>query len=125
MAGSGTLTDPFIAKFAMGQCMAISRTCLETVGYLNPLFKGYGSEHIDYTQRCGRAGFGMKDGGYVHLKTGMELLGIPPTADKSGVAENRDLAATLKGKEIFVAPYADEEQRQALEAEIAPILRNG
>lgn len=122
ISGIGTLADPFIATFVTGQCMFFSKECLDIVGYLNPLFQGYGSEHIDYSKRCGRAGFGMKDGGYVHLKTGLQLLGIPPTADKGSIEKNARISEELKDKDIYVAPFLDDDQKSILEREVAGVI---
>lgn len=122
ISGSGTVTDPYIAKFVTGQCMAYSKACLNVVGYLNPLFVGYGTAHINHSVRCGRAGFGKKGGGYLHLEEGLQLLGIPPTADKSAREKNARIGRELADQDIFTAPYLNEEQRLLLEREVAAVL---
>lgn len=38
------------------QIMSITKKTLNTVGALDPRFKGYGYEHCDYTRRCVKAG---------------------------------------------------------------------
>lgn len=121
IGGDGTIENPYVAKFILGPCMAFSRECLDKVGYLHPKFTGYGSEHIELTKRCGRAGFGMKDGGHLHLKEGIDLLDIPSASDKSHVGKNAKTSASLKNLDTWVAPFLFDEQREQLEREVSVI----
>ena len=59
--GSGTAIDPYLLKFVSGQVMSFSRTAIESAGYFDPKFRGYGYEHIDLSRRLHRLGFGFKD----------------------------------------------------------------
>ena len=63
VGGSGTLRDPTIGQATSGQCSAFSREALDLVGFYDTRFRGYGSGHVEHTQRMIRAGFGgsMRD----------------------------------------------------------------
>ncbi len=65
----------------VAQIMSITKTTMNTVGALDPAYKGYGFEHCDYTRRCMIAGLFPKVG-FPFLKETWEytqMLDIPNT----------------------------------------------
>jgi glycosyltransferase involved in cell wall biosynthesis len=57
--GSGSPDDPHQFGIVTGQCSAVRRSLVRnTVGYLNPRFKGYGYVHVEWTDRLISLGHG-------------------------------------------------------------------
>lgn len=54
--GNGTSDSPWLSNNISGQCTITSRFGLEKVGFLNPLFRGYGFGHIEWTKRFFKTG---------------------------------------------------------------------
>ena len=52
VSGLGSVADPYIFTLVTGQCTSVRADLIRSsVGYLNPLFKGYGHGHVDWTLR--------------------------------------------------------------------------
>ena len=118
ISGDGSYENPFIAKFITGPCMGIAQECFEKSGYFHPDFIGYGEEHIEFTRRCGRYGFGTKDGGYVHINEGLDMLSLPSMSDKSAINVNIATAQKLKDVDGRVNPFLDKDRKRQIEDEV-------
>ena len=55
-AGTGTIDDPYRMAQLTAQITGVTREALNKVGYLSPLFAGYGHEHVEWTRRFAQAG---------------------------------------------------------------------
>jgi hypothetical protein len=49
--GTGTAEDPYRCAAFGGHCTITTRTALLEVGFLDPRFRGYGWEHVEWTWR--------------------------------------------------------------------------
>lgn len=80
----------------VAQIMSMTKKTIQTVGALDPRFKGYGYEHCDYTRRCAKAGlYPMSK--YPFIKQTWEytkMLEIPNTTS----AEIRNQQIAYNGK---------------------------
>ncbi|HEV3071628.1 MAG TPA: glycosyltransferase [Solirubrobacteraceae bacterium] len=128
LSGSGTATDPIVNRGWTAQCLSVSASVLEQVGYLDPRFKGWGHEHGEWTERIQRAGWGyreaqLSDGRVVraqlYLWGGIALEDAPSYRDPDQVAANLRLAERIAGEPIFRAPWASPAERTEFLAEQA------
>ncbi len=103
-----------------GALMAMTRKTVERVGYLDTRFQGYGDEHIEYSERCQRAGY-YSHPGFVTLRDG-SLCDHPPIEGSPerlrDLLRNRKLRARLVEEPVYRPPARDEPERQVLETEI-------
>lgn len=52
VSGGGTVDDPAVYKVVTGQCTSfLASKIKKDVGYMNPLFKGFGYGHVEWTNR--------------------------------------------------------------------------
>lgn len=59
VSGNGSVDSPDVYQIVTGQCTSFLRSHIITgVGYLNPLFKGFGYGHVEWTNRFIRQGLG-------------------------------------------------------------------
>jgi len=113
-----------------GALMALTRAAIETVGYLDTRFQGYGDEHVEYTERCQRAGLTPQPG-YVTMRDGSVSAHpvLTSTASREAdLARNRRLREALAQEEVQrpAARTAEEEQVLAAEqSEAAAQLASG
>lgn len=121
ICGDGALNNPFLMRCISGACMAISKECFEKVGYLHPDFIGYGEEHIEFTRRCAFFGFGMKNGGYIHITEGLTLLTLPSMADKSSISKNREIGKRLNNIKTRINPFSDKERYEQIQLEMSTL----
>lgn len=69
VSGNGSVETPDVYReMVTGQCTSFLRTKIKNeIGYLNPLFKGYGHGHVEWTNRFVRNGLGgFTDNGRMH-----------------------------------------------------------
>jgi glycosyltransferase involved in cell wall biosynthesis len=127
LAGSGTLEDPYACSGITSQCAGALRAALETVGYFETRFKGYGIADGEWTVRFRRAGFGMlsatdADGkiekANVMISGGVETLDATSWRTEETVKANRDLYRRIRKEPIHRMPWHSDEDRVLLEREI-------
>ena len=58
LGGKGTVDDPVRSESISGQVTVFSREALDTIGYMDTRFRGYGYGHVDHSARLVRAGYG-------------------------------------------------------------------
>jgi glycosyltransferase involved in cell wall biosynthesis len=121
--GSGTAEDPYQCQAFGGHCTITSRTALLEVGYLNPRFRGYGWEHVEWTWR-----FQLRYGGRWGLRHALPCLdyGVKPTwppsaSDPAEMASNEAtyaaIRATIAGP-YSCDPWCNDDERLALVREV-------
>lgn len=82
VTGDGSLENPDAYKIVTGQCTSFLTSHIrENVGYLNPLFKGFGHGHVEWTNRFVRNGWGgyLSSDGVAHYKCIRGLIEAPKT----------------------------------------------
>src|SRR5947209_421223 len=84
LTGSGTPMDPHRSGHFGGQCTVTTREVLQSVGYLDTRFIGYGYGHVEWTFRFERylgESWGSPAGTRPTLQSGLELA--PTTSYRS------------------------------------------
>ena len=114
LGGDGHIFSPYISKAVTGQCTATSLSAFNKVGYLNPMFKGYGCGHVEWTQRFITQGFD----GHVEQLTGFPCINIglssedaPTHKSDEDIQRNQKIKASLSKRYKFVYPW-DNKQEQ-------------
>jgi glycosyltransferase involved in cell wall biosynthesis len=126
LSGSGTAEDPILNRGWTAQCLSVSARVIESVGYLDPRFEGWGHEHGEWTNRIQRAGYGFReallpDGRVVkvqlYLWGGIALEDAPSYRDNNQVAANLRLVERIADEPIFRRPWMTPAERSACLAE--------
>jgi hypothetical protein len=101
---------------------------LESVGFFDSRFQGWGHEHAEWTTRIKRAGRGFRaielsDGrrakAQLYLAGGLADDKAPSFRDEEQVRRNRELATRLQDEPLFRRPWRGEEERREFLAEQA------
>ena len=114
--GTGEIYSPYISKSVTGQCTATSLTAFQKVGYLNPIFKGYGCGHVEWTQRFITQGFnGLTDShaSFPCINIGLLSEDAPTHKSEDDIQRNRAIKSSLKAKQGYVYPWTTEQERLA------------
>ena len=126
LGGEGSPRSPEVWNHVTGACIASDVSLLRRhVGYLNPLFAGYGFEHIEWTRRFIKNGYGgyRRRGGrwsYYMLSTGIAFQPSQSSRDDVSIARNAAVMADLDGVGDYVSkPWLDEPGRLAFLAPFA------
>ncbi|WP_409438917.1 glycosyltransferase [Psychromonas sp. GE-S-Ul-11] len=114
--GTGKIYSPYVSKSVTGQCTATSLSAFQKVGYLNPVFKGYGCGHVEWTQRFINQGFnGLTDShaSFPCINTGLLSEDAPTHKSEEDIQRNQAIKSSLKGKQGYVYPWTTEQERLA------------
>ena len=118
----GTPEDPFSYSVVTGQCTALDVELIRSkVGYLNPLFQGYGCGHVEWATRFIRLGFGgswevNSPRAFFAIASGIRLQSAISNKDQKQIDRNKKIINQLiRSKEInFVEfPWLDSESRSS------------
>lgn len=103
-----------------GAVMAVYRDAFLSTGYLDPRFGKYGFEHVEYTQRMIRNGFGgsrFPDGSYVYSgwpMTGVVSVSSIPTTVPDGFKNSEHEIYQLTLNDIgFKFPWCSGSERES------------
>lgn len=100
--GKGTPRKPHRWTKVTGQVTGADMTVMkERIGYMNPMFAGFGHEHLEWTERWVSEGFGgrrsKKKRIYYSLDAkGIELQHCPSTGQGHDTTRNRDIHVRLR-----------------------------
>ena len=126
LGGKGSARKPERWSIVSGACSGCDTTVLRRdVGYVNPLFQGYGYEHIEWTRRFLLAGYGGRKRGdhrwsYLSIPHGLDFQPSQSNRDAEVIARNAGVMAQLQGAGGFVPrPWLDAEGRRAFLAPFA------
>ena len=117
----GTPEDPFSYSVVTGQCTALKVELIRSkVGYLNPLFQGYGHGHVEWASRLVRLGFGgyWADGSqraFYAIRSGVEIQPAASNKKQSEIDRNKKVMDRLISSPdaIYVKePWLDEVSRE-------------
>jgi hypothetical protein len=127
LSGGGAPNDPVRSESTSGQVTAFNREALDTVGYMDTRFRGYGYGHVDHSFRMVRAGYGgiILDGRPVYF---LIEGAITVTADESNkneaeLAANARVFAESQNGPVFRPPFRSHTEREQLEAEVRSLKR--
>lgn len=116
--GSGTSEDPWVSWEITGQATITTREALLRVGYLNPVFVGYGYGHIEWTERFCKAQY-MPRNAVPCIRCGLALESDETFKNVADVHRNYWLAARLRQVPFsYCPPWCCEEEKTVLETEI-------
>lgn len=110
--GTGEWDSPHDWAIVTGQVHGIlTKYIKETVGYLNPRFRGYGHGHVEWTQRLVYHNIG---GSHPHMyksiNKGVKMQTAETHRDEEEVARNDRLKSSLS-KDFVPLPWVTEEQK--------------
>ena len=125
--GDKTPERPGLNSHVVGQCLGVSRDALVRVGYMDTRFGRYGYEHIDYSRRMARLGYGgliveqqllllVIDGGLERRHT--ESSGTP-----QDIKANAEVYERVQRETIYRAPGHTPELLDAFMSEFADVFQ--
>ncbi|MDN2664380.1 glycosyltransferase [Psychromonas sp. 14N.309.X.WAT.B.A12] len=112
--GRGEIYSPFISKAVTGQCTATSLEAFKKVGYLNPIFQGYGCGHVEWTQRFIAQGFNgltHNDASFPCINIGLLSEDAPTHKSEDDIQRNQALKKSLKSKQGYIYPWQTEQDK--------------
>lgn len=125
ISGLGEVDDPYLISDFGGACIAVSRSAFNTVGFMDPRFKGYGLEHVDWTRRFVSAGYGgggdFRDKNnrfYFSIDYGLEMNDYGTSASNINLEVNREVLKSSADLPIYRSPWITPEQQIALCKEV-------
>jgi glycosyltransferase involved in cell wall biosynthesis len=119
VTGDGSLDFPHVFKVVTGQCTSfLTEKIKKDVGYLNPLFKGFGCAHVEWTNRFINKKFGgyMEDGKAYYYAIPGDVVAPPTLSFKNDeeLNSNKEIHKILRSKNgnYFVEfPWLDENSK--------------
>ena len=132
LRGSGTVDDPVRSKHVTAQCSSFSREALLYGGYFDTRFRGYGFEHLEYSRRLVRVGYGGSfeelEGEVMPifrlLKSCIEVSNPGSFSNAADRARNELLCQTLIFDEGYRMPWRDDTEMRQFREEMSVALRN-
>lgn len=127
LGGACVANNPGLATRITGACIASTREALGEIGFMDTRFRGYGHEHVEYTLRFLRTGYGgalqCKSNGeltayYYVINSGLLIREVPSASDHSNEAANLDLSVQLRTEELYRHAWRTAEEREQLLSEI-------
>ncbi|WP_424138808.1 glycosyltransferase family 2 protein [Roseomonas chloroacetimidivorans] len=127
IAGSGTVEDPYACIGITSQCSVVSMCALDTVGYFDTRFKGYGVEDGEWSTRLRGSGFGTvkvpkEDGNYIKANVmidgGVHTLDVASYRNNDEVTKNRDVFKAVRNDPIPRNAWQNDTEKDDLLAEI-------
>jgi hypothetical protein len=116
VSGRGTPIEPFVSKLATAPCTACSREALESVGYLDSRFRGYGAEHVEWSMRFNKKYPVIVNGSerpdlFLVMHTGLEEHDGPSSADQEQITRNRLLRQSMTDDPVYKDPWSSDAER--------------
>lgn len=121
LTGNGSIFSPYVSKAVTGQCTATSLSAFNKMGYLNPVFKGYGCGHVEWTQRCVTQSDIAHVGnvvGFPCINTGLLSEDAPTYKSDEDIQRNRKIKASLSKQQEFVYPWVSDDEQISFIASI-------
>jgi glycosyltransferase involved in cell wall biosynthesis len=133
LSGAGTAADPARSKQITAQCAAYSSAALRYGGYFDPLFRGYGHEHVEHSRRLVRVGYGGTDERingedvvtYNLLRGDLSVVSTPSFQNAEQEERNFQIAKVIMGKQGYRAPWGEDKEMRQFRAEIESAMTNG
>jgi glycosyltransferase involved in cell wall biosynthesis len=119
VCGDGSLWSPDVFSILTGQCTSIKTELMKnSVGYLDPRFKGFGYGHVEWTNRFVDKGYGGfvldKSNYYYSLRFGIHAPQVASGKNEEQFKANAILYNNLKSSEhdrFFNKPWISEADR--------------
>lgn len=122
LGGAGTPADPIQCRLITAQCLAVTSGAIERAGYFDSLFRGFGHEHVEFSRRLIRVGFGGTDKDNVviyHLiHGGVSRVLAPSFGDPAQIERNLKIARELMVDQSYRMPWRNDEEMTQFLGEI-------
>ncbi len=126
VSGDGTPAHPHIHTLVTGQCTAVSRHAMQTAGYLDTRFSGYGHGHVEWTRRHANLlyknnveGFSASTMLFLSIKGGIRSENAPSFRNAEDVARNAEvLRVAIRHAPRYLEPWKSDSEREVLLSEI-------
>ncbi len=133
LSGTGTPADPIRSGFITAQCAAYSRASLTYGGYFDPLFRGYGHEHVEHTRRLVRVGYGGIDDWrhgagtvtYFLLKGDLTVVNTKSFQNKEQEDRNFQIAQKRMAEQGYRAPWGPDNELRQFRSETESAMSEG
>jgi len=123
-SGTGSSTLPYLCKLVTGQCTACSKDAIDSIGYLDPRFSGYGAGHVEWTKRFIRQGYNgstEKHWVYPAINTGLNSDDAPTFKDPEQLEKNRALKKKISKDAHKREPWINIDEKNEFLKEIESI----
>ena len=126
LAGDGTPGQPHINRLVSGQCTAVSRHAMQTGGYLDTRFKGYGHGHVEWSRRHASLlyrgkvdGFSDDNMLFLSIEGGVSADDAPSFRNEDQLVRNQELLLrTVRRTPDYLEPWQSDAEREILMQEI-------
>jgi hypothetical protein len=124
LSGDGTPQSPHVHTFVSGQCTAVTRHAMQTGGYLDTRFKGYGYGHVEWSRRHGsmfhkREGFSNDNMVFLSIVGGLLAEEAPTFRNEKDLVRNHELLTrTERRTPDYLEPWQSGLEREILLREI-------
>ena len=133
LSGKGTAADPARSKQITAQCAAYSDSALCYGGYFDPLFRGYGHEHVEHSRRLVRVGYGGTDERingedvvtYNLLKGDLTVVNTPSFQNAEQEDRNFQIAKVIMGKQGYRSPWGEDKEMRQFRSETESAMIDG
>ena len=125
--GDKTPERPGLNSHVVGQCLGASRDALVRVGYMDTRFGRYGYEHIEYSWRMAKLGYGgvIVDQQLLVLVIdgGLERRHAESSGGSQDIEANAQVYQRLRGEQVYRAPGHTPEIQAAFMAEFTDFFQ--
>lgn len=133
LSGAGTATDPARSRHVTAQCSAYSKAALTFGGYFDPLFRGYGHEHVEHSRRLVRVGYGGAEERveghdivtYYLLKGDLAVVNTPSFQNAEQEERNLQIAKVIMGKQGYRSPWGEDREMRQFRSETESAMAEG
>ena len=132
---TGAALNPMWWSGFTGQCTVVSRAALEKVGYIDPLLRGFGEEHVEWTRRFGRLLHWPTEGPNEWHNSpvpqvpqiyapDMTMVDAGTYFDAEQTRTNKDIHELIKDGPVYSTPFRTPKERQELALALAECVTN-
>lgn len=116
--GDCNASNPGLSTMLSGPCISINRRIFPLVGYMDSRFGRYGHEHVEYSTRYVKSGFGgiVRNNGtivYFVIDSGLKLISIPTTGTPEDIEANKKILLSIQEESIlYRLPWSSEIEKK-------------
>jgi glycosyltransferase involved in cell wall biosynthesis len=124
--GDFSVDRPGLSTVVSGQCLGFHRKVLARLGYMDTRYGRYGHEHVDFTYRAIKIGYGGFRSGpvcyFLVIKCGLEVLDAPSASTPEDVERTKRLFEVYRDESIYRLPWHSEEVYDTMMRDFSNIL---
>ncbi len=130
-AGAGNPANPYKSMLVTGQCTGCSRHAMQSVGYLDTRFQGYGHGHVEWTRRFIRGdlsrvelpGIDQNRMIYLCITGGLESRDAPTYCSQEELKHNQQVFESILDELVYRNPWQNDQEKSQLIEEIQSCLK--